>query len=138
MWIFWTYNLIFSKSQWCLMGYGLWTNPWISIQCLDLEEDFFQCIIMCLNLQVHKSGKVGCGLNYEIYGRWKNFLNLDIHEDEIVKWALWAFGFGGSYVSTTLLYHWYFPYDDVITTWSDEKTRKGIMVWFIFASLVVH
>jgi hypothetical protein len=43
--------------------------------------------------------------NYGMYGRWKNFFNLDVHEKEIVKLALWAFGFGGEYVYTIVLYN---------------------------------
>jgi hypothetical protein len=67
----------------------------------------------------------------------KEFSQPDIQEYKIMKWALWALGFGGSYFPTTFLYNWYFPYDNVITTWSDEKTKKGIMVWCVLASLVV-
>jgi hypothetical protein len=43
-----------------------------------------------------------------IYRWWKNFFNLDVHENEIVKLALRAFGFNDEYVCTTLLYNSYF------------------------------
>jgi hypothetical protein len=37
-------------------------------------------------------------------GRWKNFLNSNVHENQITKLALWAFRFGGVRVCTTILY----------------------------------
>ncbi len=40
MWILKTYNLIFWRSQWCPMFNGLWTSPWISIQCPNFERKF--------------------------------------------------------------------------------------------------
>jgi hypothetical protein len=55
----------------------------------------------------------------------------DDHEDEITKSTLWTFGFGGSYVHVTLLHNWYFPYHDIIITWTKEKTQRGLLAWDI-------
>jgi len=48
------------------------------------------------------------GSDYGVYGRQKDLLNINLHENKIVEQALWAFGFGGSYVHATLLHNWYF------------------------------
>jgi hypothetical protein len=48
------------------------------------------------------------GSDYGVCGGRKDFLNTNSHEDKIVEYALWAFGFGGSYVHATLLHNWYF------------------------------
>jgi hypothetical protein len=36
------------------------------------------------------------------FSRWKNFLNLDVHEGQIKKLILQAFGFDSSYICITL------------------------------------
>jgi hypothetical protein len=90
MWIFWTCNHLFQDHNdvQCSMGYGLAYGSQFSVQVL--EEDFFQCTIMCLILWVHKSGKICCDSNFGICERWENFLNLDVHEYKTAKSALWA------------------------------------------------
>ncbi len=35
------------------------------------------------------------------FSRWKNFLNFDVHEGQIKKLALQAFGFDSSYICIT-------------------------------------
>ncbi len=107
MCIFWISNLRFLRSPWYIMFNGLCTNPWISMQCLNFVRFFF---LMCCYMFdfLNSSNKVSCGSNYGICGRWKNFLNLDIHKNKITYSTLWAFGFGGVYVYTTILYCWYF------------------------------
>jgi hypothetical protein len=62
-------------------------------------------------------------------------LNLDIHENKIAKSILWAFGFGRAYVCTTILYYWYFLYDDVITISINAKPRKGLLAWCNLSSM---
>ncbi len=68
-----------------------------------MEQAFFQCIIMCSSKWVHEGGKVSCNTNYGLYGRWKDFFNIDIHEYKTLEPPLWTFGFGVLY-----LYSWYF------------------------------
>ncbi len=51
----------------CLMNYGPAHGSQSNVY--SLEEDFFQCIVMCPTLRIHKSGKIGHGSNYGIRGR---------------------------------------------------------------------
>jgi hypothetical protein len=46
------------------------------------------------------------GSHYEILGREKDFINLDIHETKVLYHMVWAFGFGCSYACTTNFYCW--------------------------------
>jgi len=48
------------------------------------------------------------------------------------KLALWAFGFGGAKFAQPFYTIDTFPYDNAITSWTNEKTRKGVL------ALVAH
>jgi hypothetical protein len=94
MWILWTYNLIFSRSQWCPMLNGLWTNPWISIQCPNIGRKFLpmNCYMV---FWIHDNDRSCYGSNYRICGREKKNFKLDIHQNKIVKSTLWTYGCDG-------------------------------------------
>ncbi len=51
----------------CSMNYGPAHESHSNVY--TLEEDFFQCIVMCPTLGIHESGKIGHGPNYGICER---------------------------------------------------------------------
>ncbi len=59
---------------------------------------------------------------FKLWGLWrmKIFFNTNFHEDKIMEQAMWAFGFGGSYVHATLLHNWYFS-----LSWCHHNMDKG-------------
>jgi hypothetical protein len=88
------------------MGYG---STLISkFVVLASEKAVLQCIIICLSQWIHEGGGTSCGSSHGIYGRWKDFFHLDIHENMTSKQALWTFGFGDSYVCAAFLQCGYF------------------------------
>jgi hypothetical protein len=75
MWKFWTCNVLYSKLQCYLMHNGLWTSPWIWILCQGFAKNcppihcYVPVLVSC------EGGKINNGLDYEIYGGWKDFLH---------------------------------------------------------------
>ncbi len=65
------------------MGYGL-AHGFESFVHV-LEEIIEQWLIVYLSQWFHESGRIGGGSNHRICERWKNFLNLDFHENKISK-----------------------------------------------------
>ncbi len=79
MWIFWTYNLFFIK-------FTMMPNVHGSQSSVQTLEYFFSNALLCVwHSKVHECGKIGCGAKYGIWKTWNNFLDLDVHEDEITN-----------------------------------------------------
>lgn len=110
-----------SSSQWCPMPMDL--NPMSKLW----GKKSFNVLLCVWCFKVHECGKISCGAKYGIWKTWKNFLDLDVHEDHIensvehldLMVCMFAQPF---YIVDT------FFYDDVIITWINEK-RKGLLNW---------
>jgi hypothetical protein len=107
----------------CSMDYGLAHGSQSNVY--TLEKDFLQCVIMCLTFWVHEV-KIDFDWNYKICERWENFLNLDFHENKIVEFDLWAFELVICTFTQCFYFIHTFSYDDVITTWIEEKARVSL------------
>jgi hypothetical protein len=82
-----------------------------------LWKKLFPNALLCVpTFRVHESGKVGCGPNYWICRKWRHFLNDDVHENQIVKSALWALDLVVCMFAQPFNMINMFPYDDAITT----------------------
>jgi hypothetical protein len=66
---------------------GLWTNPWLSIQCPNFQRKFLPMNCYVVDFQFMAVTKLVVVLNYWIW-KIKGIFNLDIHENKIAKLAL--------------------------------------------------
>jgi len=66
---------------------GLWTNPWLSIQCPNFERKFLPMNWYVVDFEFMAVTKLVVVLNYRIW-KIKEIFNLHIHENKIAKLAL--------------------------------------------------
>jgi hypothetical protein len=99
---------------------------------------------MCPTFWIHEIGRIGCDSNYGFCGRWKNFLNLDLHEDKIiepsVKTRLQNYLCEHLDLVVQMFTQFFyivdtFLYNDAIIAWIEEKTKRSLLTWCILVSM---
>ncbi len=92
-WILTIINVDILDLQWSffkftmLLHNGLWTSPWIWIFCQGFGKNCFAMHCYVHVSMRYEGGKINDGLDYGIYGKWKDFFNTNRCEDKIVKYV---------------------------------------------------